>query len=240
MRLTFSKMSKEVYSHYPPTEILNEYLCLLQENIFTKENYLSLFMMSPEEEKLICKPFVPSKTAQNGLNFITKEEELLFSHENLVNLPAREEINAILKIIYILIRQNYEKIEENLLGDQLINKILSKMKIDNLSNDTFKILETLFQNVICNNLLLSNDQISKIISIVEKTENVLNPTYILKSCKVIAYVTFIIKEIYEYLTVKAHDGTPILYLRKHRNNLKKLKEKYSKLKKLQEEKKFKI
>ncbi len=133
MRLTFSKMSKDVYSEYPPLETLNDYLNLLHENIITKESYLSFYMVSPEQEKLICKPFVPSKTAQNGLNFITKEEELLFSHENLISLPAREEINAILKIIYILLRQNYEKIDENLLGDQLINKILVKMKIDNLS-----------------------------------------------------------------------------------------------------------
>ncbi len=229
-------MRENVYKEYPPIEVVKDYAALLTENIIAKENYLSFYLSNPEDEKLICKSFVPSKTAQNSLNFITKEEEIILTQENISTLPVRDEIIGIFKIIFLLIRQNFEKVDETLLPEYLINKILVKLKIDNLSNIICKNLEILFQNLICNNLLLSHEQISKIISIVEKNENVLNPTHILKSCKVAACVTFIIKEIYEYVTVKAHDSTPILLLRKHRNNLRKMKEKLYRINWILEEK----
>lgn len=133
MRFIFSRMSTEVYKEYPPHETVKDYACLLESNIRIKENFISLYLSNPIDEKLISKPFVPSKTAQIGINFITKEDELLFSQENLNNNPAKEEIIGVLKIIYILLRQNYAKLDDTLLGDHLINKILVKMKVENLS-----------------------------------------------------------------------------------------------------------
>ena len=137
MRFIFSRMSKEVYREYPAYETLKDYIALLEENIKSKEEYLSLYLSNPIEELLITKPFVPSKTAQIGINFITRQDEQLFSHENLNNIAGKEEVIGVLKIIYILLRQNYEKVDENLLGDYLINKILVKMKVDSLSKSLF-------------------------------------------------------------------------------------------------------
>lgn len=115
--------------------MIKDYSCLINEKIIKFETYFSdlysLHSANQDIEKLINKPFTPSKTAQNSLNFITKEDE---SHLSKENLPHSEEISNILKIVYILIKQNYERIEESSLASNLINKILVNMKVENLSN----------------------------------------------------------------------------------------------------------
>ncbi len=76
---------------------------------------------------------------------------------------------------------------------------------------------------------MSNDQYSRICEIVETNLNVLNPSYILKSHKPGSFLTFILKEIYEYINMRAPDGTLILDLKKQRQELRRIKDGIGKL-----------
>ena len=68
--------------------------------------------------------FIPSKTAQNCLNFINKEEE-----RKLSKLQDNEEIVNVFKVIYILL--NKDIVEFPI--DNLINNIIPRMGIKSLS-----------------------------------------------------------------------------------------------------------
>jgi hypothetical protein len=84
-------------------------------------------------------------------------------------------------------------------------------------------------NIICHNLLLTNDQFSKLIKIIENNKNILVSSNIIKINKTMSYVTFIMKEIYDYVNMKTSDGTLIMNLKKQKLELEKLKEKINKL-----------
>ena len=51
----------------------------------------------------------------------------------------------------------------------------------------------------------------------------------LKINKVVSYLTFIIKEIYDYVSLKSPEGVLILNIKKQKNELNKLKEKNAKI-----------
>jgi hypothetical protein len=73
------------------------------------------------------KTFTPSKTAQNGLNFITIQEE-----NNLCTKDQPQEIVNIFKLIYIYLNETIP--EEVNIFDYLMHTLLKKYKADNLSN----------------------------------------------------------------------------------------------------------
>jgi hypothetical protein len=118
---------------YPLKTVLKDYSYLLTGNLKSLENYLTIYFSHPETEQKISKIFTPSKTAQNGLNFISKQDETNFTTEDFSSLPCYKEIMNIFKIIFILLKHNYEKYEEKELPSVLINKIMAKFSIDNIS-----------------------------------------------------------------------------------------------------------
>ena len=70
------------------------------------------------------KEFVPSKTSQNCLNYINKEEE-----RKLCRLKNDEEVVNVFKVIYILLNKNIDELPI----ESLINNIIPKMGIKSLS-----------------------------------------------------------------------------------------------------------
>ncbi len=70
--------------------------------------------------------FTPSKTAQNGLNFINKDEE-----NNLITKDQPEEISNIFKLIYFYLN---ETIPNGNIIEYLIKNLLNKFNCENLSN----------------------------------------------------------------------------------------------------------
>lgn len=77
---------------------------------------------------LISKLFSYSKTASNGLNFLTKDEE-----SNLCKKEQSEDILDFFRIIYIVLNENYSDIPNNKLIENLFSNVLPKLKVENLS-----------------------------------------------------------------------------------------------------------
>jgi hypothetical protein len=77
------------------------------------------------------KKLFPSKTAQNGLNFLTKENEKCF-----INNHSLPEVRNVIKVIYILLKEQYVEIEGGESFNQvdnLVNNIMPKHKVESLS-----------------------------------------------------------------------------------------------------------
>jgi hypothetical protein len=95
-----------------------------------------IFSKSQKEETFEAlmshKRFNPTITAQNGLNFISKDDEVQIC---LQEQPL--EINNIFKIIYILINYDYEKLGECNLINQLLKIIFPLLKVNSLSKCVF-------------------------------------------------------------------------------------------------------
>lgn len=157
-----------------------DYTSLLRSNIDTLEKFI-----------FNLKYFIPSKTAQNGLNFFTKEDERV-----LYNLPDDEKyepVVGIFKFIYILLKEDTNGISNII--KHFFDTIMKKFKADNLKN--------LFLNTVCPDLYLINqEQIDRILSLVNNNRNFLKSTVIFKVSRPASFLSFIIKEIFDYVTSK--------------------------------------
>ena len=77
------------------------------------------------------KQFIPSKTALNGLNFVKTLDE-----NDLAKQELPEELILMIKLIYLLIAENYEILTpSNDLLQNLILNIYPKLQVDNLSKN---------------------------------------------------------------------------------------------------------
>lgn len=79
-------------------------------------------------ENYLNRGFIPSKTAQNSLNFLTKEDE-----NNLYKLSNNEQIQNLFRLIYILLKEDYESISPENLITNLSKNIFPKYNVENFS-----------------------------------------------------------------------------------------------------------
>lgn len=97
------------------------------------------YLNDPEVLSKIKQNFIPSKTATNGLNFISKEDEL-----NLWEKEQPEKILNIFKIIYLMLGEEtdieIDDLPGNKLTEHLITVIMPKLGINSLSKYINKIL----------------------------------------------------------------------------------------------------
>ncbi len=77
---------------------------------------------------MIIKQFTPSKTAQNGLNFVTKDEE-----NNLCKKEQPEEILNVFRLVYILLNEPLINIPPQKLIENLTTVVFEKLGVENLS-----------------------------------------------------------------------------------------------------------
>lgn len=76
----------------------------------------------------MSKSFVPSKTAKNGLNFVKSDDEnILFTKDQ------PEEIVEFFKLIYIIMKEPFEGIENNNIIRNIKESIFSKYNVDSIS-----------------------------------------------------------------------------------------------------------
>jgi hypothetical protein len=73
---------------------------------------------------------LPSKTAQNSLNFLTKEDE-----NNLNKQCNLEQIQNLFKLIYVLLNEDYENISPEDLISNMLTNILIKYKAESISKN---------------------------------------------------------------------------------------------------------
>jgi hypothetical protein len=203
---------------YSIQTIISDHRSLLEDKLDELEAFLEPYITDVDLRAKINLEFKPSKTAQNALNFMIKgkEDDFLNSDEN--------EILNIWKIIYILLKQKYENMSCFQLAKNMFDNILPKLNVDSLSKIEFNI-ENLFLNVICQNLQVSNDQHDKITKIVESVPDIFNSASIMKINKCFGYITFVLHEIYEFITRKTTDNVLIVKLKKAKIDLIKMKEK---------------
>lgn len=90
----------------------------------------TLFAAYGDIESYLSKAFSPSKTAQNSLTFVTKEEEVSLSKRE--DLP--KEIGVIFQLVYIVIDEPYDdSLLINQLIENLINNVLHKFDVKDIS-----------------------------------------------------------------------------------------------------------
>ncbi len=69
-----------------------------------------------------------SKTSMNGLNFLKKDEEI-----NLLKKDQSDKIIDIFRYFYLLLNEKFEDLPKNKIIENFMLTILSKLKVENLS-----------------------------------------------------------------------------------------------------------
>ena len=96
--------------------------------IKTLENKLVDISFESDND-VIDKSFKPSKTSQNGLKFITNDDEI-----DLINRDICDDVNDVFKIVYIILKQRFDCIPKYNIVKNLYNDTMPKLKVKNLSN----------------------------------------------------------------------------------------------------------
>lgn len=179
-------------------------------------------------EAVINKQFMPSKTAQNGLAFVTKEEEI-----GLCKREQPEEIANIFRLIYHMVDEKMDEFETSQkMIDNFFTNVLPKLKVDNLSKLFYNILEALFLQHIAKNTEISEERYLLIAEIIKNNPRILSSNDLLKLNRSVSYMSFIIKEVYEFYSLKNPQGVLGLRLRIIKKKYDKIKENNEKLKSL--------
>ncbi len=203
----------ELYKHYSSQNLFKEYYLHIEKE-FTE---ISQLLLKYDMNK-ICIPFSPNKTAKNGLMFISKEDE-----KNLIENEQPEEIIIIFKVVLLLLEEDISKIENNKILQYLFIDIFQKYKVENIQN--------LFLNHIINKVhLLGKKYINDINVIIGNKPELLTPAEVLKYNRNVSYMTFIIKDIYNFLLEKTDDGIFFYELREFNKQLIVLNKKLERLK----------
>ncbi len=115
-------------SHLHKTELAKIAYKNLSLKISEIEESHSIYFNCLTVQNLLKKTFAATKTAEHGLSFIKKDDEV-----NLCNIEQTEDIIHVFKLIYILIDEDTVGIEKENLIENLISNIMPKYNIVNLS-----------------------------------------------------------------------------------------------------------
>lgn len=203
----------ELYKNFSKKILLKELISSYETKFINCSEFLSKYDLNH-----INKPFIPTKTAQNGLKFITKEEE-----NYLLKKEQPKEIINIFTLIFILLNEEYEYIPPEQLISHLINEVYTKYNVDSI--------RSLFINYIVKNTQnLNQNQINALAKIIKENPNLLSSSEIMKIHSTLSYMTFILKELVNYIFQKTDDGTYFYIIREANIELNLLGEKIKKLK----------
>ena len=188
-----------------------------KKDIQTKINELETFLNKYGDlENYITKEFQPSKTAQNSLIFVKKEEI-----EKIIksgNIPT--EIIDIFKILFLIFDITFD---ENLEKENLLNYFITEV----MDKNNVKDLKSIASNYINNHkdLNITKEKYDKINEIVSSDEKVLSSVDIAKICRNISYCTLLIRECNEFMNSKTLDEVPYYELKSKNKELQELKNK---------------
>ena len=168
----------------------------LQSKIRELETFLNKY---GDLQTYLTKEFSPSKSAQNSLVFIKKEEITNIIKKGNI----QSEINDIFKLLfYIFDIQFDETLENENLLNYFISEIMDKNGVKDLKSFTLNYIST------HKDLNISKEKVDKINDIINSDKKVLSPVDITKICRSISYSVLLIKECHEYLNLKTLDDVP--------------------------------
>ena len=192
-----------------------------KNEIKSKINELESFLNNYGDlENYISKEFAPSKTAQNSLLFVKRDEiEKIIKSGNI-----QKEINNIFKILFYIFDIPFD---EDLKDEELLNYFVSEV----FDKNDIKDLKSLESNYFANHkdLNISREKCEKINAIISSDEKVISSVDIAKICRNISYCTLLIRECHEYLNIKTLDGVPIYELKEKYKLLQEYKNELAKM-----------
>jgi len=165
------------------------------------EERLKTYMNDNETKELVINGFIPSKTAQNGLNFISTTDE-----KNLANTTQPNEIINIFKIMFLMMNEPLHNLNEQDLIKHLMTRIYPRVGIDNI--------KSLFLQCIVKIDYFSQEQLDKLNALTGNNPKVFFSGELLKVNKTVSFFSFFLKEFYDYCMSKSFDGTYIFKIRK--------------------------
>jgi len=197
---------------------------LIQKTIFDHEK-MTMFLHSLikhflEDENLIHmlnkSQFIPSKTAQNSLNFILNDEE-----KNLITNQNPDVIN-LFKLVYLMIDEPFELIEDSKIIENLFISVFKRLKVANLKQ--------FFLNYMIKCLNFKSDKIDCLNDFINKNPKLITPFEFNKINKICSFISIFLKEIYEFTCMKTSEGISLTKIRKTYLKYNELKGKIQKMK----------
>ena len=191
----------------------------LQEKIEEIESFLNNY---GDLETYLTKEFVPSKTAQNSLMFIKKDEILNIIKKG--DIP--DIINKLFKLLLIIFDIEFDETLEN---ENLLNYFITEVIDKNNVKDLKQFATSYFSTN--NDLRMSKEKVEKVNAIVDSEEKILSTTDVAKINRNISYTIMLFRDCYDYLNSKTLDDVPYYELREKNKLLKEYKDKLSILEK---------
>ena len=195
-KFTVIKMYPSLYKAFDSklSFLLEAKIDALSKTVTEIENTLSKY---DDVDSYINKNFTPSKTAQNSLTFVTKEEEKnLIKKEDLPN-----EIGLIFKLVYYIIDEQFDKeLPTNKLIENLINVVFPKYEAKDLRN---LLINFANQN---QNLNITETKFNEVNELIKANPKILSSIDMARINRPISYLTFFIKEVFDYMNLKTTDG----------------------------------
>ena len=151
-------------------------------------------------QNILAKEFNPSKTAQNSLVFVKKEEI-----ENIIKKgKIAVEINNVFKILLYLFDEPFDESLEN---ENLLNFFVNEIMVNKYNA---KDLKTIALNYISKHKDLNNskEKYDKIEAIISLDKKYVSSVDMAKIHRIVSYCTLLIKECHEFLNLKTSDNVP--------------------------------
>lgn len=198
--LAFSKClrltERALFSFSSPKfkEAITKKIILNTNKIYLKEKLEELEEKINRCDNKLENKFNASKTAEITLNFVTLNIETDFKlnlTEGLDDETEKKYCDNYVKLLYLVLGESYDKIENNMLIKNLYNKIGEK-KYQNIKDYLFYLY---IQNKDENKSLENVDKINQII---KKTPDILNFKMTAKYDKFILYTSVIVNEIINF------------------------------------------
>ena len=115
-----------------------------------------------------------------------------------------------MKLIYVLIDENFDDLNDNSIIKHLFTIVFPRLKVNSL--------KSFFQNILNNNLKMKASQITQFLSLLNDFPCVCNTAELIKINRSMAYLSFIFKDIRDFISKKTEDG--LFYLEELRHEIR--------------------
>ena len=205
--------NKELYKNINSKDLIKELLKNIEIEYNNKKNILNKY-----EKDILNQKFIPTAVISNGLNFLTKNESEILISKNQTN-----QILNIFKIILYFLGEDFSDIDDNNLLKYFFNNIYKKYKV-------ISIKELILKQLIINIQNIPIDFIKNAINLNKSNKDTLSPAMVFRHNRCVSYITFIISDLYKYITFKLENGLFLYELWDIKNKSEKLQNKINKLK----------